>query len=862
MNKILKPYTIIPSDLYVERDADRQIREIILDGGRPGYVLVARQMGKTNLLLHAKKMLESEKTLITYIDLSNKFENERDCFRNIIDITIETHESQLGDILDEFYQKRKSTHELPPHKEHERELRYILDKVDKLVIVLDEVDALTATSYSDRIFAQIRSIYFTRTNFPIFNKLTYVLSGVAEPSEIIKDKNISPFNIGQKIYLDDFNRAEIKKFLEKSSLSIPYEIENRIYFWTNGNPRMTWEIATKVEDLLKLKSLTTNDIDMIVNEQYLEKGDLPPIDHIKNLVEANQYIRNSIMSIHYGKGNTLSQHEKTKLYLAGIINSDFSSETLNLKNEILKKALSIEWLEEIERSKTNFYDIGAEKLNSNNYIEAIHYFETYLKESEGISKDRLDATNLQLALCYYRAGNYKKALQAYEITTFSKDGFRDLYFENMYHRGLCYLAMSDYQNAIPLFSECALEHTDTTYRLRSKLNWAGCLFYFSFKDNSENIIRLNQEIVEESKNSQENKDILFIRVNALFNLGYFYQTNDDLKASNKMFEDAIEHNLINTLPAILLNYSRNFKETERVKYLGLAVQKIIENHLLPKRNILEAPIEFNEDVLKNILLDLITFDPTSFENLFSYTLNNIYKNIKPHEVLKLLATKAEDMESIGPAAAILSYSYDRYSELLTIEERHYDLKFLCIFGKESRRSIYHNEYLKLFENNSARTKIDELDFRVFSDLIINFLNQRDYFSAQKIINKINSLKKEVNEDQQINYLMIDIFEINSLRIQLKEDMAFQKAQIAYEKIRQIRSPIKSFLISQEQFKSYEQFLEKFILEHSATKRKIGRNDYVEVRNVKTNMLKITKYKKVEEELSQGECVLIRIVDKS
>ena len=64
MSKILKPYTIIPPELYIERDADRQVDNIILDMGRPGYVLVSRQMGKTNLILNAKRRLENENTIV------------------------------------------------------------------------------------------------------------------------------------------------------------------------------------------------------------------------------------------------------------------------------------------------------------------------------------------------------------------------------------------------------------------------------------------------------------------------------------------------------------------------------------------------------------------------------------------------------------------------------------------------------------------------------------------------------------------------------------------------------------------------------------------------------------------------------
>ena len=70
MTKILKKYTSIPPHLYVERDADLQLKRIVDEMQRPGYVLVARQMGKTNLLINAKRTLESDNRIFAYVDLS------------------------------------------------------------------------------------------------------------------------------------------------------------------------------------------------------------------------------------------------------------------------------------------------------------------------------------------------------------------------------------------------------------------------------------------------------------------------------------------------------------------------------------------------------------------------------------------------------------------------------------------------------------------------------------------------------------------------------------------------------------------------------------------------------------------------
>jgi len=213
MPKVLKPYTIIPSELYVQRDADRQIKNIISDMGRPGYVLVSRQMGKTNLLLNAKRKLETPDDVFVYVDLSNPFENARTCFENIIDTAVETNLEKFEDVYRTILDRRKALFETPPHKQHTNELRSLLKSISgKLVIILDEIDALTKTNYSDQIFAQIRSIYFSRVNFKELEKLTYILSGVIEPTEIIKDPKISPFNIGQKIFLNDLIEVSLNNF--------------------------------------------------------------------------------------------------------------------------------------------------------------------------------------------------------------------------------------------------------------------------------------------------------------------------------------------------------------------------------------------------------------------------------------------------------------------------------------------------------------------------------------------------------------------------------------------------------------------------------------------------------------------------
>src|SRR4051794_5327456 len=127
MRKHLRTQTIISSELYVQRHADRQLAAVVSDMGRPGYVLVARQMGKTNLLLNAKRSLARTEDCFTYVDLSKSFETERECFRYIVDTIIETIGVASTQVRDTVTKGRELG--LPPFREYERELREVMKEV-------------------------------------------------------------------------------------------------------------------------------------------------------------------------------------------------------------------------------------------------------------------------------------------------------------------------------------------------------------------------------------------------------------------------------------------------------------------------------------------------------------------------------------------------------------------------------------------------------------------------------------------------------------------------------------------------------------------------------------------------------------
>lgn len=456
MTRSLKPCTIIPQNLYVERAADRQLARIIDEMGRPGYVLVARQMGKTNLLLNAKRKVGFD-DIFVYLDVSNSVPDVRSFFRSIVDLAIESIPGDKEGVRTKMDERRLSNDSFLEHKEHEIELREILRSINgKLVICIDEIDALTKVDYSDQVFSFIRSTYFSgRTNFPEFCRLTYVLSGVAEPSELIKNRAISPFNIGEKIYLEDFSRKEFDRFISQAGLLFSPVAAERVFYWTNGNPRLSWDVCSALEASEAGADVGVDAVDAAVFKLYFESYDLPPIDHIRTLVQADKEVRGAIMSIHYGRSSIITDAVKGRLYLAGVISNSSGGDNVVIKNRVIEQAISEKWLSEIERSEQSALEYADSLFWSKRYAEAISAYEEYARTGgEDLDPDQ---HRMNRARSYYFVGRYRDAIHELGGNLFPKSRSFDQYILSLSTLAAAHLSAGDLAESIPLYERVIKE---------------------------------------------------------------------------------------------------------------------------------------------------------------------------------------------------------------------------------------------------------------------------------------------------------------------------------------------------------------------------------------------------------------------
>lgn len=844
MSKILKKYTTIPPELYVIRGADKQLKRIIEEMQRPGYVLVARQMGKTNLLFNAKRTLESENKLFVYVDMSTLFNRERDCYRSIIDNIIEPNDLLFETILQDLYDIRKQ--ELPSHKEYLKSLRIILEKFrGDIVIILDEIDALKSVNYSDNIFSQIRSNYFSRTNFPEFERLTYILSGVIEPIDLIKDRNKSPFNIGEKIYLDDFTELEHDDFINKSGLQIKDEIKDEIYSWTNGNPRLTFDICSEVENFLSENgNISTEELKNLIQKKYLTTFDIPPVDHIRELVKSDKKVRNTVLNIQIGKTDNIPDEIKTKLYLYGIINSKFDEVTV-IKNRIIQLSITADWIKAIDKQNQDNYTYGLQKRDELQYADAIELLSEYINNSNA-TKSQIEVCNYNIAFSYYKLRNLKKAIEY-----FSKDYTTSFGRSAKSFLGICKIGVGDKENGISILEEVIkTKKNDFPYR-NAVLNLVPQIV----SADKEYALDLCSELYKLT--FIEGEDISEDELNKIRTLAQYYQAeiyikNKGNKKGAEHISFALEHaSLSDSLYLKLLKYSITETDYELIK---TEIIEVIINNKLKFDSINKYPISFCE-VHLHYYLDLIfNLDNLElFEKLLNYAITEIYENKidRFHLLYELSWNSVKKVDILN----YLLYFKEKIDMNLLINI-YRDLSFVNI-EKYSKFLEYFGKYKMLFEESKV---IKIADIQLFTIAIRHYSEIEKFNEGLELCEIIRNRVESTNElDLKFESVIIYYWSsvLNSL-IKNKSN-AIQYADKTIHLIKESENKTNS-IIDEKGLKAILDQV-KDIKNSFANKVpvvnefKYGRNERIKVEYLNGKIVE-DKYKKFESDILAEKCKII------
>ena len=341
---------------YVRRRADDLLFDAVL-AGRYAHVIAPCRSGKTSLVAATAARLEARGFNIAILDLGHIGGRDAgtDAGRWYYSIAYRIlRQLRIRFDLQSWWQEKSVLGNCQRLLEFYNEivLRYVKERI---VIFVDEVQRIGEHGIGTELLASIRTAHNGRATDPEFARLTFVLLGECDPSSLIDEPGLSPFDVTQSVPLDDFGRGDLDLFATELNLPAGQArvALDRVYYWTRGQPYLTQKLARAISRE-SFGDEVEETVDRLVRQQFMGAAALrtePHLGHIHREVMRDSKQSEALLNL-YGRlrkgarvdtewGSPLQR----RLIAIGLLAVD-SEGDLEVRNRLYEAVFTARWANE------------------------------------------------------------------------------------------------------------------------------------------------------------------------------------------------------------------------------------------------------------------------------------------------------------------------------------------------------------------------------------------------------------------------------------------------------------------------------------------------------------------------------------
>lgn len=333
--------------IYIKRKADDDLLELCRQG-EFSYILSSRQVGKSSLIVRTAQQLGSENIRSVLVDLS------------AIGVKVSADEWYLG-ILNEISSSLELRTDIfawwmdhtkvgPVQRLFNFFTDVLLKEVkEQIVLFFDEIDSTLYVPFSDDFYVAIRAVYNARATVPDLKRLSFVLVGVATPSDLISDSKRTPFNVGRRVEINDFDLVEAFPLVEAFGIQAS-QVLTWVFQYTSGHPYLTQRLCAhlaKSKEILDEENVSYAVERLFTGEQGRQDNNLQFVRDMlsRHLPDVNKVLL-TYRDVLSGKKVVDDERSvvKAHLKLSGVVRS--KSGVLLVRNQIYALVFDQKWIRE------------------------------------------------------------------------------------------------------------------------------------------------------------------------------------------------------------------------------------------------------------------------------------------------------------------------------------------------------------------------------------------------------------------------------------------------------------------------------------------------------------------------------------